>query len=63
MLARPFRDLGNGLSAAATDHYPHDEGPAALDLVKRNPWIWASEKAKRAVSSSVVKASPPHAAC
>jgi hypothetical protein len=25
------------IGAAATDHYPHDEGPAALDLVKRNP--------------------------
>jgi len=37
MLARPFGDPGNGLGATATEHYPHDEGPAALDLVKRNP--------------------------
>ena len=28
MLARPFRDLGNGLGTTAADHYSHDEGPA-----------------------------------
>jgi len=37
MLARPFRDLGNGLGTTAADHYSHDEGPAAFDLVQRNP--------------------------